>query len=143
MSTQTFAIPSYERVAETLRDRVRAGSYLVGELIPPAVKLEKSFQVSNITIRKALGLLSEEGWIKSQRGKGTVVLSRPKSDVVDIRISGNFTDWLDSASARDHKIKQRVLGIDLLRCPPGIQQILDVNAGSDIWRMRWGRHPCR
>ena len=136
MSAQTFAIPSYERVAETLRDRFRAGAYLVGERIPAAVELEKSFQVSNITIRKALGLLSEEGWIKSHRGRGTVVLERPETDVVDIRISGNFTDWLDSASARDYQIEQRVLGTDLLRCPPGLQRILDVKEGSDIWRMR-------
>ncbi len=136
MTTQAFAIPSYQRVAETLRARVRDGVYLTGEHIPAAVELEKSFQVSNITIRKALELLAREGWIASRRGVGTVVLDPPSSELVDIRISGNFTDWLDTASAKDYEIDQRVIAVDTLRCPPRIQQILEVEPRSDIWRMR-------
>ena len=136
MTTQAFAIPSYQCVAETLRARVREGVYLAGERIPAAVELEKSFDVSNITIRKALELLAREGLIASRRGVGTVVLDPPDSELVDIRISGNFTDWLDTASAKDYEIDQRVIGVDTLRCPPRIQQILEVEPNSIMWRMR-------
>lgn len=136
MTMQVFAIPSYQRVAETLRARVRDGVYLAGEHIPAAVELEKSFQVSNITIRKALELLAREGWIASRRGVGTVVLDPPASELVDIKISGNFTDWLDTASAKDYEIDQRVIAVDVLRCPPRIQKILKIGPASDVWRMQ-------
>ena len=136
MSAQTFAIPSYQCVAETLRDRIRQGTYLVGERIPATIELERAFQVSNITIRKALGLLTQEKWVESHRGMGTFVLDRPESDVVEIRISGDFTDWLNSASAGDYDFEQKVLGTENLRCPPRIQEILKVELESEIWRMR-------
>jgi len=136
MLTESYSIPSYQRVAETLRARVREGVYRIGEKIPAASQLEKSFQVSNITIRKALKQLAQEGLISGRRGVGTIVLDRPGTELVDIRITGNFADWLDTASAKDFIFEQHILGIDEPRCPPRIQEVLDVKADSKIWRMR-------
>lgn len=48
--------------------------YLPGELLPSENELSKQFQASRETIRKALALLLENGYIQKQQGKGSIVL---------------------------------------------------------------------
>ena len=55
------ATPHYQQVAETLRRRILSGRYRAGDAIPSAASLERSFGVSNMTIRKALAILANEG----------------------------------------------------------------------------------
>ena len=50
------AVSYYIKVAETLKARIRDGQYQPNALIPSAKKLEEEFNVSNITIRKAMDL---------------------------------------------------------------------------------------
>ncbi|MBW1713811.1 MAG: GntR family transcriptional regulator, partial [Deltaproteobacteria bacterium] len=53
-------VPIYIQVAETIKGRIVANQYQPGDLIPSARELESEFGVSNITIRKALELLTQE-----------------------------------------------------------------------------------
>ena len=62
------AIPIYLQVAQTIRRRITEGIYRPGDLIPPAKKLEKDFEVSDITIRKALDILVREKIVARRRG---------------------------------------------------------------------------
>ncbi|MCH8077238.1 MAG: GntR family transcriptional regulator, partial [SAR324 cluster bacterium] len=56
----TEALPQYRQVADTLRRRIRNGEYRQGQPLPTQAELERIFQVSGITIRKALGILAGE-----------------------------------------------------------------------------------
>lgn len=58
-----------------LRKKILNGSYPVGSYIPSELELEKLFDVSKVTIRQAVALLAAEGYVKKQRGKGTLVIS--------------------------------------------------------------------
>lgn len=129
-------VPFYRQVADTIRARIVDGQYKVGDCLPASAELEKAFNVSNITMRKALALLREEGWLKTKRGVGTVVVKQQHDNVIDIRQSGSFSDWLGWASGRDHAVRQNVLGIEQERGPEYIRQLLGVTADDNIWRMR-------
>lgn len=48
--------------------------YQAGELLPSENELAKSYNVSRETIRKALVLLLENGYIQKKQGKGSIVL---------------------------------------------------------------------
>lgn len=48
--------------------------YKAGELLPSENKLSKKYNVSRETIRKALTLLLESGYIQKKQGKGSIVL---------------------------------------------------------------------
>ena len=127
---------SYERIADTLRTRILDGTYRVGERIPSMNELEQIFAVSNMTVRKALDRLRYEGLVAGRRGDGTRVVRSPEPALVDIKVSGTFTEWFDSASANAFPIEQLVLGIDIMRCPINVAGILDVDPDEQIWRMR-------
>ena len=129
-------IPFYRQIANTLRCRIRNGDYHPGDRIPSAAELEKSFQVSNITIRKAIGMLAEEGWVVGRRGVGTVVAKPPEDGMVAIDISGNFRDWFDSASGKRFPVEQRVIDIETVRCPGRVAERLGLAPTDDIRRLR-------
>ena len=133
----TNASPQYRQVADTLRRRILNGEYREGDIIPTAAELEKLFSVSNITIRKALAILSDEGWVAGQRGVGTIVKSSAPDHRVKIAVSGNFAQWVDSASGKSLPVEQKILDISVIRpAPARVAAILGVATGAPLWTMR-------
>jgi GntR family transcriptional regulator len=70
-------LPKYHRVKEALQERLAAGTWAPGALIPSEPELCREFGVSRITVRKAVGDLVHEGRLYTVQGKGTFV-SKPK-----------------------------------------------------------------
>lgn len=129
-------VPFYRQVADTIKARIIDGQYPVGECLPASIKLEKAFDVSNITMRKALALLKDEGWLKTQRGVGTIVVRAADDDVINIKQSGRFNDWLNWASGKAQNVDQAVLDIDDDRGPIHVRHLLSVPENENLWRMR-------
>lgn len=65
----------YQKVADDIKKNILSGTYEVGALIPTESELEKSYEVSKITVRKAVELLVAEGYLKKKSGIGTRVIS--------------------------------------------------------------------
>lgn len=132
----TNAAPQYQQVADTLRQRIIRGEYGKGDIIPTAAKLEEFFSVSNITIRKALAILGDEGWIRGRRGVGTVVINVPENKRLNIAVSGDFTKWVDTASGKSLPIEQDVISCGEEEGPGVVRQQLQVAPDHKLWVMR-------
>ncbi|UQS81892.1 trehalose operon repressor [Bombilactobacillus folatiphilus] len=52
--------------------------YPPNSLLPSENKLTQQYQVSRDTVRKALQLLQNQGYIQKQKGRGSIVLTQPK-----------------------------------------------------------------
>jgi len=65
----------YQEISNTLKKRIISGEYEIGAMLPTENELVEEFQVSKITIRNAVQLLVDDGYVEKQSGKGTVVLS--------------------------------------------------------------------
>lgn len=71
--------PPYKRVADMLRDDIRAKRLLPGEQVPSATELAKAHNVSRNTAARALSLLRDERWIVTQQGWSSFVTDKPPS----------------------------------------------------------------
>ncbi len=129
-------LPQYLQVADTLRRRIRNGVYRGGEVLPPAAELERIFEVSGITIRKALGVLAAAGRVSGRRGVGTLVHPDHTEERVAIQVSGNFREWLASASGQNRLIEQEVLDIQVGPGPPPVAHRLGFPDDQPLWCMR-------
>lgn len=74
MTNQSRKTVLYQQVVKELEKQIIAGIYQKGELLPSEKELMESFGVSRITIRKALSILSDMGFIRTDQGKGSEVL---------------------------------------------------------------------
>ncbi|HEV2417679.1 MAG TPA: GntR family transcriptional regulator [Terriglobia bacterium] len=72
---RTIDIPLYAQVREALREDL--ARLEPGQAIPPEIELQTRFDVSRITVRKAMDDLVTEGLLVRQQGRGTFV-QRPK-----------------------------------------------------------------
>lgn len=68
--------PEYKRVYDALLERITAGEYPTGSLLPAEPELESMFQVSRTTVRKAVELLTRQGLVVAKQGFGTQVINR-------------------------------------------------------------------
>ncbi len=78
MSIVERTIPQYQRIATELMEMVRSGEYPVGSRLPGELDLRDRYAVSRHTVREALRLLENAGYISRSKGIGTTVL---RSDV--------------------------------------------------------------
>ena len=78
----------YRQIAGILRERIRRGRYPVGKTIPSYPQLCAFFDVSEITIRKAVALLVSEGLLRMEpgRGKGFFVTAPKRPEHGDVAL---------------------------------------------------------
>jgi DNA-binding GntR family transcriptional regulator len=71
-------IPSYRKVYEIIRKHIQDEIYKPGTLLPSENDLCTLYNVTRPTVRKALDVLVNEGFIKKHQGKGSIVTGTPK-----------------------------------------------------------------
>ena len=98
------AAPKYQVVHDEIMGRLQSGQYAIGMRLPTEEELSRAFDVSRVTVRKALEMLVRAGFLTSRQGSGYSVatLSPPSSTCLV-----SFTDKV--------LIEGRVPGARLLR----------------------------
>ena len=132
---QIQSIPLFVQVAETIKSRISNHEYGPGDPIPSAKELENEFNVSNITIRRAMELLSREDYIVPRRGMRAQVAEQI-NDVVEIEITGDFKAWVDMAIGRKLGIIAEIIDRQVIVCPTPIREILALDPAEKVERIR-------
>ena len=127
---QIQSIPLFVQVAETIKTRIANHEYGPGDCIPSARELEKAFNVSNITIRRAVEQLAREGYIVPRRGTRPQV-AEPENSRVEIEITGDFRTWVDSATGKKLGITAKLMERKTMACPVPIRQMLRLTPKTD------------
>lgn len=63
----------YEQIVSWIRQQIEQGALAQGDRIPSENEMMERFQVSRQTVRRAMGVLTEEGVVEGRRGSGTYV----------------------------------------------------------------------
>lgn len=83
MSYADFTQPEKRRVADQLRDMIRAGTWQQGEQLPSAKELAELLGSKRTTVASAVEALRSEGLVYTRQGKGAFVRQRPPVLYVD------------------------------------------------------------
>lgn len=67
----------YTAIKDDLLAKIKDGQYKEGDTIPSEIDLAKNYGVSRPTIRQALQILVNEGYLEKRRRRGTIV-TKPK-----------------------------------------------------------------
>ena len=120
-------LPLYCQLAETIEKKIDSGEWNVGTCIPSERELSSIYNMSRITVRKAIDELERKGKLEKVQGKGTYVLNH--------QIVQNFTSTkliersiipADARVARNLKIEvgSPVIYLKRLRCDESGQAIM-------------------
>jgi GntR family transcriptional regulator len=69
-------VPPYRQLAAILRGQIESGELAQGTQLPTILALAGEYEVATITVRKAIGLLKDEGLVIGVGGYGTFVAER-------------------------------------------------------------------
>lgn len=87
---QLSAVTLQEQLYQELLRNIKNGKYKPGERIPAEMQLSQMYEVSRVTVRKALDQLVKENVLIKKHGKGTFV--KVSVHVENVFSGGSFTD---------------------------------------------------
>jgi GntR family transcriptional regulator len=73
LSEDSAQIPLHLAISEKLREQIVSGEFLPSKQLPSEHQLMEQFEVSRITVRRAIANLVSQGLVVSRRGKGVFV----------------------------------------------------------------------
>lgn len=85
-------IPLYIRLASLFRDRIASGAWKVGQQIGTLPELQAEYGVARATVQQAVRLLSDEGLLSSERGRGTFVTRPPRTEAPEAKPTYDLLD---------------------------------------------------
>jgi len=102
--------PAYSQLANILRRQVAAGVFRPGDQLPSEAMLCRSYQVSPMTVRRTINLLSEEGVVNAVQGRGTFVsaleLGRAAFDLQELQ------DLFNDSAMAVKLLDARIVSVD-------------------------------
>ena len=118
---------AYKKVYEALRERIADKTYDVGAFLPPEPELEKQFGVSRTTVRRAIGLLVQDGFLSVKQGSGTSVISRKATQSFN-----RFTSISETLAQKGHKIGLKSSYTERVKADERLATLLDVAVGTPL-----------
>jgi len=117
------------RVYLLLRDDLANDRFSEGTLLPGENRLAARFDVSRVTIRRALDALADDGWIEKRTGAGSLVLPRDGSEPP---IAANFATLIPQLVDIDKRTTARLLSFAYGPAPSGVANDLGLTKGEKV-----------
>lgn len=120
-------VPLYRQLYDLLRSRIMQGDLTAGEVIPTEMDLVQHFNLSRVTVRRALQLLVDEGLVLRQAGKGSFVYSHRLQENVSL-LRGFAETMLDQYP--NHIME--ILGFEIVPVPGDIGHYLALEPDARV-----------
>lgn len=128
MINKNAPFPLYFQVKDLLEEKIVSGDWPKGFQIPTEKELAKIFDVSTITVKRAVLDLVHEGLLYRQRGKGTFVTSKIETDIQSLVT-------LKYEQDDDVKHPHRLLEFDKQLANPLISKALEINENDEVYKL--------
>ena len=123
-------IPLYGKVESVLADEIARGEPKPGDRLPSEDELVARFQVSRITIRRAVQNLIGRGIVEIQRGRGTFVLApKVSQDLTEL------TGFVEDMNAHGRRASARVLSQSVVTASARVAEQLGLSKGTRVMRI--------
>lgn len=120
--------PAYRTVYQAIKKQIREKKYPVGSLLPTEGELEQEFSVSRTTIRRAIGLLASDGYIKVTQGRGTEVLDRSTFQNLN-----HISSITESLTTKGYTVTSREMDIRKVRVTGQTAKMLQLDEGDEAY----------
>lgn len=112
----------YHHIADELRARVQSGTYGRGGVLPSESELSQEFDVSRVTIRKALEILRDDGLINARQGFGWFVAGDTMKQPL-----GRLATIEEQLRESGMKSERRILEFAFEKAPKDVARSLGTN----------------
>lgn len=120
----------YREIADDLRRRIEDGHLTAGRLLPSEATLSGEYNVSRVTVRKALEALRSDGLVAARQGFGWFVADEPVRQ--PLARLGTIEDQLE---AEGRESERRIIDFAFVSAPPAVREVLGVDKVLSVRRV--------
>lgn len=121
----------YHSIYREWSERIKSGEVKAGDVLPSEHDLAEQYDTSRETIRKALNLLSQNGFIQKIRGKGSIVLDVQK---LSFPISG-LVSFKEVSKNLNMEPVTTVHDFGLVKPEPFLKKHLNTGSKDEVWKV--------
>ena len=121
----------FKEIFLDLEQKILANEYPPHSLLPSENQLIKTYGVSRETVRKALNLLRDAGYIQKKQGKGSIVLDLNR---FDFPISG-LTSFRELQDTQRIPSETKVVEIRKIAVSPKLHETTGWPVASEAWKL--------
>jgi len=120
-------VPAYLQLARSLEERILSGELKAGTRIPTESELCCDWGLSRMTVRRAIGALSERGLVRGERGRGTFVIN-PRTE------GGVFLipDFYEEMRSADSRYEVTLLGVKVVPAGRKAASMLNLRKSQNV-----------
>lgn len=120
----------YFQLYDILLNQINSGVYKPGELLPTENELIERYQISRVTVRRAMDMLYNDGLVLKRRGYGTCVL--PKKVEQTMQRVLHFSEEMEK---KGYSTSTNMLSNEMLPANKKISLALKVPEGTPLIRV--------
>lgn len=121
----------YEKIAFDIKEDILSEKYKPNEQLPFEKELCEKYNVSKMTVKKALDLLVNDGLIIKRRGSGTFVKDITEKEIQRIIEKKQFSGL--TTTSIGHKVASKVLEFKIINATKEIADILKIEEDEFIY----------
>lgn len=129
--TEQAATPLYQQIYDLLRERIVGGEFGLNARLPAEQELTQQLGVSRITVKRALNELATAGFVRRQRGLGTVVTYNAAAPTV----KGSFETLIEGLTRMGLETQVKLLDCSTVPASPAVSEALDLPRGAQVQRI--------
>lgn len=124
-------IPAYKQMYASLKKDIQEGRYVPGSFLPTESELEKIYGVSRTTVRRATGMLTNEGYLSVTQGRGTQV-----QEVSTSQHLNKITSFTETLRRRGYGVSTQGLDLEKIPAPDYIRDMLSLKEGEPVYHVQ-------
>jgi GntR family transcriptional regulator len=122
--------PRHEQISDYIREQIESGGYEIDEQLPSEKQFGETFDVSRVTVRRALQTLEHEGYIYRRQGLGSFVKERHETQGL-VRL----TDFAQDMAQAGLKASSKVTHFEPEPVPTYVSSRLDQDLDAKVMRL--------
>lgn len=121
----------YESIYQDIKEKIEDEEYQYQDLLPSENTMVATYGCSRNTIRRALSVLADEGYVQSLQGKGVRIIYQPVAQ--NAFTLGGIESFKESAIRNRRKSTTKVLQFTEITADPHIAKKTGFPIGSELY----------
>jgi len=121
----------YLQIFNDYSEKIQTGELAPGTKLPSEHDITAEYETSRETVRKALNLLAQNGYIHKVRGKGSFVLDIGR---MNFPVTG-LISFKEMSEKLGRSTKTHVYEVKLIPASSELARQLQIAAGEPVWRV--------
>ncbi|MDR0922485.1 MAG: trehalose operon repressor [Lactobacillales bacterium] len=122
----------YQEVFQDIESKIRCGEYAPNTVLPSESEFREIYHVSRDTVRRALALLAENGYIQKKHGKGSIVIGMISP--VNFPISG-LTSYKELEEIQGFKSETKMVSLSRYTLDEKEAHLIAFPVGAEVWKL--------